>query len=830
MTMKNPRLYLTILHVAFLGLLASAQAQFTYTGRLGFSSSPEFTSNSTEQGSSFTTGTNIPQALTETGRIFGRSTRYSGGPSGTGFASWTANGTTGVSTRIGLFDQGGGNQFTGSGNLQTTITTAFTNAGFAAGTSARYLGDSQQLGNGFWLYRPSDASSVRVGFFTGNYISSTHTASGQMDSATRHLNEAGQAIGYSNIYNGGASVVGQAAWVATAATGITTRIGLTGAGYITNAGAEFSGASDLSQSGYIVGDSTRAGLGLAAWVARADTGATTRIGLFGATEFTSGMGFESSGVTLLGGRYVRESSYVAGSSNRYNGGNSTLGTAAWVASGATGVTQRVGLYDQSGGNEFTRSNGLRDTLVLGLTESGKAVGFSLRFNGTANDLGQATWAANGVNGTTTRVGFFSGNGSEFTSDTGYQFSNFSSNPTETDLVIGSSFRFNGLAYTINTLPTRGFAAWVANVNTGTTTRLGFFSANFTQSNGFQSSSAIVLTNSGFVGGNSTRFSGNSDIGTHAWIANAGSGVTTRVGLTGGNFTSPSGLERSTIQQVNEAGTGRGSSVRYNASNTTIGQGAWQASSNGTTTRIGLFTANFTQTGGTQFSETLAMNSSGAISGRSYLYAGSNYNGEAAWVASSNGTTTRVGLTSAVYSTDIGGQISAVTSLVNGGFVAGYSNRYNGNGGQDGQTAWVYDIASGLIHSLEFSVRPSDGFAFSEVIRLFDDGFAVGNYTLFSGQTNLGSRPFAFLPGLGAFDLGTNMNVSLTTAGWDFFNSGPLANSSRLIAGFGDPLGASGAGIYLLSAVPEPSTWALLGCGVFVMAAFHRRKRRAKESV
>jgi hypothetical protein len=471
---------------------AQAEAPFTYVGRVGLTISPEFTASTSRQGTGVLGGTNPPQTLTESGRIFGLSTRYTGGTEfpDNGTAGWTASALTGVTTRIGLFDQGGGNEFTSSFNKQVTQVSQTTESGFAAGYSTRYSGSSE-VGSGAYFYNPATHTSSRIGFYDQSGGNTFTSSEQRKTSSVVDLNNVGKVVGVSTIYDGGLASSGQAAWVADGLTGVSTQIGLVGVGYTRGGGGRNSGVNEISESGYIVGNSARGDgtnpsyLGQAIWGAFASTGATTRLGLFDTTTgiYTSSTGVQSSTARLFGGKYLQESGYVAGDSARYAvGATNTNGDAQWIANVATGATFRVGLYDASGGNEFTGNFGGSQTsyqtgFLEGLNEAGQAIGKSYRYNGGNSNQGEAAWVANGATGATTRIGFYdAGGGTEFRSASGLQFSN-TIKLTESGYIIGSSWRFDGQAYTSTSYsqsipPSRGYAAWVANAATGTTTRLG----------------------------------------------------------------------------------------------------------------------------------------------------------------------------------------------------------------------------------------------------------------------------------------------------------------------------------------------------------------------
>src|SRR5690606_39556522 len=107
-------------------------------------------------------------------------------------------------------------------------------------------------------------------------------------------------------------------------------------------------------SGYLRGYSKRCegtdpDRGRAAWVASAVSGTTTRVGFFSTSEFTRDDGFQYSAAESL-----TESGYLRGFSNRYEGTANDRGRTAWVASAATGTTTWLGLYNPA---EFTRDDG-----------------------------------------------------------------------------------------------------------------------------------------------------------------------------------------------------------------------------------------------------------------------------------------------------------------------------------------------------------------------------------------------------------------------------------------------------------------------------------------
>ncbi|HEY5704769.1 MAG TPA: hypothetical protein VIS96_04265 [Terrimicrobiaceae bacterium] len=760
-----------------------AESEFTYIARLGLNGE-EFTSPIGQQ-STYVYG------LSDSGYLYGISSMYGGpGPAPTGQAVWAAD-TSGATTRIGFYDQNGGNQFTSSTGSQYSEPENYNNdgysAGYVTGYSTMFNGGANTLGYAAWVANPA-SGTVRVGLYDQNGGNEFTASTGSQSSRIWSSNEAGVTTGWSARYLGGTppseavDEKGYAAWVATA-SGVTKRVGYFdqdgGNQFTRSDGFQASYSSFVTESGHVAGVSYRYdgksdSVGRVAWIATA-SGATTRIGLYdqdGGNRFTSSTGSQYSSTAAD----FAESGYVLGVSSIYNGLTDPNGTAAWVAN-PSGATARVGLYDQSGGNQFTRSDDFQNAEPYYVNESGYATGRSQRFNGTGSDLGWATWVADST-GQARRIGLYDqAGGNEFSRNDGYQ-------------------------------------------------------------DGYPAS----LSNSGHVAGNSSRYKGTGNsMGNAAWLAES-SGATIRIGFYdqgGGNaFTRDDGYQDSYMDRLTDSGYAIGGSTLYNGETVGLGQAAWIANTSGTT-RIGLYDEQnpsspreFTTLTGAYRSFARDVTESGLVIGESARYlADSSFGGNAAWVATSSGTTTRIGLLDAVHTSASGIQSSGAAFVTESGFVAGSSTRYNGDETQDGQTAWLFDLSSGETVPFELSVRPSDGFAFSSVIRLTEEGLALGYYALFDGEASLGDRAFAYLPGRGFFDIGSNLDSPLDSAGWDYLANAFLGNSDGFIVGQGDPLGseASSQGVYLVQAVPEASTSAFLGLGFAVLTTALWRQKQSKNS-
>ena len=157
----------------------------------------------------------------------------------------------------------------------------------------------------------------------------------------------------------------------------------------------------------------------------------------------------------------------------------------------------MGFFDAA----HTRNDGYQISHVTGLTDSGYAIGHSLRYNGSATQQGQSAWTYDARAATTTRLGYFDAAHSR---DDGYQSSS-ATFATESGYVAGNSQRFDGTTDI-------GTSAWLYEVGATTTTRLGYFDAAHTRNDGFQSSTVSFLTESGYAAGVSGRYAGASTSG------------------------------------------------------------------------------------------------------------------------------------------------------------------------------------------------------------------------------------------------------------------------------------------------------------------------------
>ena len=618
---------------------------------------------------------------------------------------------------------------------------------------------------------------------------------GYQYSYAQFLNEQGRAAGYSTLYSG-LTVAGQASWVYNGNS--TQRIGLTGSGYIRADGYAYSTISYLANQGQ-----------------------------------------------------------VFGLSQRYNN-SSDLGKATWLFDGTT--TKRLGFYDSL----HTRNDGYQESLVYTPNQLGQALGWSTRYNSTTgNEIGRTTWFYNG--NSVAQVGL---TGSAFTGPNGQHY---------TTATMNNLGQVAGSTYGVTTTSYRGEYAWF--YNGSQTVQIGLTGSQFSLSNGVQSQGVGTITDEGLVFGYATIYS-SPNWGYAAWVYDSNNNSTTRLGLTGGAFTSTDGSEDSFVRRA-AAHYAAGESRRYSGS-TTNGQSAWiynlqnssyqslglvdsthirstdgwqvhqieKMNSHGQVVgnsdrfsgadyvgqsawlydgiqniQIGLNDSSHTSAGGDHFSQAVALNEQGQVAGYSSRTIGQG--GYSAWIYDGS-ETKQIGLTGEGYATAGNYEKSLVEQLNNQGQVTGFSERYSGSQ-YLGQSAWFYDTETGQLFDLTQSVSVSNGFAFSEIEYLGEDGLALGSYMSFDGNgTYLGSRAFYFTVAGGSFDITSMLLASgldISTEGW-----APLANAIRG-NGLGQVLGQgtvgnNSQGVYLLtpvSQVPVPASAWLFGSALFGMLRLTRRK-------
>lgn len=603
-------------------------------------------------------------------------------------------------------------------------------------------------------------------------------------------------------------------------------------------------------NGWIAGTTlTNVRTGNAAWVTNVNTDGAPlefrQVGLLSADyRGTGGAALDRMFTTVSGltGTHATGTSISFLDSTATNG----KGTDAWVTNLNTEVTHRVGLFINDANNRFivdtgtTAQIGSRTNTINGITASGWVLGRSNRYVGPTTSSPIA-WVANADTGVTTRLGFFDaehtqGNATENVINLNQQST--ATIITEGGLVGGTSTNW------VNTAT--GSSAWVANANTGAIVRVGLTDAAHTQFSGIQSSSISAVSDVGNRAiGTSIQAVGTP--GQTAWVANTVTGETTHIlNPTAGNLTSTDGYSSSGLyvgQTRLDLGLVAGASRTYDG-NTIIGNRDWVANLNGTGTPtiVGLYDGPHSHSTGRNNSAIVNVLANGSVVGTASRYrdepANFTTHGTSIWVANSSGLTTQIGLYDATH-TRADGFISNQFALsgqhsTDSGLVAGWADRFDSNGQEIGRTAWVFDLNSSGLVRFDVSVSAADsefpGQSFSQIQRIYENGFVLGFYT---DQSSLVYSEIAFVWSAATGRIDINGLASED----DLFGAGLSAlqrptdllfeNGRIFMVGDGTPL-TSGGAPYVMDithAIPEPSTYALIGIGLaFGLFMYFRRRK------
>jgi hypothetical protein len=540
--------------------------------------------------------------------------------------------------------------------------------------------------------------------------------------------------------------------------------------------------------------------------------------------------------------FFNEAGHVVGRSERFNGGNTSLGTSTWLFDGTTTIDIAIK------GAEHIRQNGNTSNRAVDLNEAGTVVGHSQRYNGGRTIRGQTAWLYDGIS--TLNIGKI---GAEYSRPDGFRSSSIVA-LNEAGQVLGNSQRFSGS----NAI---GRSVWLYD---GSSVELGLTAPEFVTSNGYRFSDASVLNEAGQVAGYSERHNASVPNGTTAWFYDGME--TLPIGLIDADHTRNDGYQRSAPTVLSESGKVIGWTERFGGGGELAGQSAWIF--NGTTSvEIGMGGSEHTRDDGYQFSRPDFLNTAGVVAGFSERFAGGESNGITAWLH--NGATSiSIGLTgtehtrsdglkrSYVYNLNESGQATGVSERYNGGHnlgaeawhfdgtstieiglsgsehtrddglqrsrpsfmneagqVLGISERYNGSV-YLGSDAWVYVSTRVQTIPLRLSTR-SDGYAESYPLYLSEDGLVLGLYTLYDAFDNdLGIRAFYFTVEDGIHDLGALVQGGLSTNGWEQLANAIRSNGLGQIIGNGLLADSSGnQTAFLLTPVPEPSAIALMLVGV-----------------
>ena len=324
-----------------------------------------------------------------------------------------------MTRRLGLLDAA----HTGSNGQRESVIEGkwLNNAGDVLGYSRRYAGSDYTSPNTLtaWLYR--DGEYKILGFTAPEF----QDGSGLPDSHPKHLNQAGQATGYS-VYGSG-TYHGIASWISDGDT--TTPIGLVTPDTLSTSYWSTSAPQWLNEAGQVVGHAQLGHVGGslngdvdAVWFF--DGEASYRIGLYG-----EGYIYSPTNANWGRARGLSEAGHVIGTSRRWNG-TVPMGNDAWIY--REGVTKQIGLTT----GIFQSETGVQDAFPLGVNDLGFVVGRSYVFESDTN-VGSASWLYDGES--SYRIGLFD---AAHTSSSGKQNSRSSYLLPNGD-VAGIADRYNG---------------------------------------------------------------------------------------------------------------------------------------------------------------------------------------------------------------------------------------------------------------------------------------------------------------------------------------------------------------------------------------------------
>jgi hypothetical protein len=628
--------------------------------------------------------------------------------------------------------------------------------------------------------------------------------------------------GNSNRYSG-STLLGQSPWVYNAVTDTIVNVSRTGTEFTRNDGYRFGEVPHATASG-LAGfhmwryNGTSTQLGIVPFVYNLSSGSYTRLGLTG-TEHTASDGTQTSVFNSL-----QESGVVTGHSSRFNGGPSTtsLGVTTWVYNPSNGSTTVVGLTD----GDHTRSDGHRGTMERFTTQSGIVLGQSNRYSGMT-DIGTTAWRYDVSTATQTVIGLTDAahtgtNGARHTSIIEWN---------EGGTVAGWSFRYSGGTQA-------GRSAWVYVPSAGVNRRIGYFDAAHTSSTGVQSSTSSFVNDNGIVFGASDRYLGSADGGETAWAHDTAANVTRRIGLINGQYVRNDGYQWSRVMDRSPTHA-VGFSEQFSGS-THLGWHAWHYNvTTDTSTRIGLTGPDYIRSDGFEVHVPFYVSTNGGVFGQSTRYdaTGGLGIGSAAWFYNvATNTTIDISIVDAAHTSSLGERHTELNYFNDRGQAIGYADRHLGSD-FNGQSGMVYDSATNSLYALSFSVRNTDGYSFTQPEFISETGTVLGMYELYDNSgVYLGDRLFYWSQEYGFGDLGSLVSGGLDANGWEELYMALGDTFNGYIGGQGirnDAAGSDMGYVLVSAAVPEASTWALLGASAVAALGATRwwqvRRRRALEA-
>lgn len=780
-------------------------------------------------------GISLPIGVVEPGYVFGVAARDGESiDADPGTSAWVSNMLTGTTVQVGLYDSA----HALPNELPDAIGPAFASMPFDVNGSGRVIGES-----------------------------------------LRNSTNDGRLVWESNLYMEG-EFEGWSVWAADAATGVTTRHGLTDAAHtmptledggevIAQGGFQSSMLTGgLTSTGYFTGVSLQFGdqvvdedgpmvhVGESLWVGNADTGKSYQVGLTDASHSSergtragdfahvSAGGYDSAPIQ------VTADGITAGVSISYTP-EGEEGLSAWMARYEEGsdafVTTRIGFFGTDAGGAYRDADGLEFSWVERFTETGLIAGYSALVGGSAGaDTYQSAWIVNAHGGSNAplQVGLLD---ADHLYGDGYH-ATYIYDVTDSGIVAGQSSTFGLDGSELGT------SAWVQKVAGGTDAetftaeRVGLYEAEhlFTEYaegapvRSHAENQIQHLSQTGLVYGAANRYADGETNGRDAWIAyRDGLHYTTdQVGLVGGEYENATTGERfSEVRGLLADGAATGYSDRHytempdeGTSYAAVSKTAWVATRSPgesyQTVRVGLYDGNHTSASGYQETEFTLDTRSGYVAGYSKHFGIDDIAGETAWVADvRDGVTRQVGLADPRH-TDVNGVgESEVTGLTETGFAWGYSIRYTDDGFmENGETAWVYSFSDNALTPFELSVSLLDGYAFSRIAGVRDDGLAYGSFDVFDQATGdyLGSQAFGWTSATGVFLFGDLVVGGSAMAGASSLATIEFMSEDGVIIGYLDD-----GRLFIGTPVPEPSTYAALAGAAVLGFCLVRRRRGAR---